>query len=76
MVVLTGFTLGVCGGCEKADVQRVFTLANLSYVNGLCHHHFQCWHHCLLCPTLIITWLMPVSSYIAYILANLPINAY
>ena len=33
------------------------------------HHHFcKCWYHHLLCTTLI-TWLMPVSSYIAYIFA-------
>ena len=29
----------------------------------LCHHHCQCCHHCLICTALLITWLMPVSSY-------------
>ena len=39
---------------------------------GLHHHCCQCWHHHLLCLTLLITWLMPVNSFVVYILAYIP----
>ena len=34
--------------------------------------HCLCWHHCLLCAALFTMWLMPLSLYIAYILAYFP----
>ena len=64
----------VCVSVDSPTVQRFWLnwpMANSANAIGL-YHHCQCWHHCLLCTTLLIMCLMLVSSYVAYILAYFP----
>ena len=67
--------LCVCVSVNDYTGQRYWLnwpVANSSNVVGLHHHHYKCWHHCLLFGVLFLMWLMPVSLYVACILAYFP----
>ena len=60
-----------CVDCHTGQVfLLIWQVANSANAMGLHCCHCQCWHYCLLCPKLLITWLMAVGSYVAYVLAN------